>query len=215
MPKKPLKYDVHPSVAIVQEWIEQLPAKTGKSLDQWLTYIRKKKYATVAEARAALKADHSLGTNSAWWLAERAFAKDMSLMDDDPDRYLSLAPKYVAEQYAGKKAPLLPMFESLCTVSRGLGKDVLICPCKTIVPIYREHVIAQIKPTTQTRIDFGLCLTPILKSGSTESRKLPKRLIDTGGFAKRDRITHRIEVTSEADIDDFLRNWAERAYSGR
>jgi hypothetical protein len=55
----------------------------------------------------------------------------------------------------------------------------------------------------------NVCVTPLLKAGKS---KIPKRLIDTGGFAKRDRITHRIEIKTEADIDDFVRDWAQRAY---
>jgi len=31
--------------------------------------------------------------------------------------------------------------------------------------------------------------------------KLPKRLVDTGGLAKKDRITHRIELKSVREID--------------
>jgi hypothetical protein len=84
-----------------------------------------------------------------------------------------------------------------------LGEDVRICPCKTIVPFYRRHVIAQIKPSTRTRIDFGLAL------GDT---KATGRLIDTGGFAKKDRITHRIPITSSAEIDAELRRWLKVAY---
>jgi len=38
----------------------------------------------------------------------------------------------------------------------------------TIVPLYREHVFAQIKATTNSRIDLGLALTHY-------KRKLPKR----------------------------------------
>jgi hypothetical protein len=49
----------------------------------------------------------------------------------------------------------------------GAGQGVKACPCKTIVPLYRRHVIAQIKPATRTRIDFGLAL------GATVA---PKRL---------------------------------------
>jgi Domain of unknown function (DUF5655) len=41
---------------------------------------------------------------------------------------------------------------------------------------------------------------------------LPKRLIDTGGIAKGDRITHRIEVTSLEEIDDGLKKWLRVAY---
>ncbi len=38
------------------------------------------------------------------------------------------------------------------------------------------------------------------------------RLIDTGGFAKRDRITHRIPITCLADIDDEVKRWLKVAY---
>ena len=72
-----------------------------------------------------------------------------------------------------------------------------------MVPLYRKHVIAQIKPATRTRIDFGLAL------GAT---KAPARLVDTGGFKKKDRITHRIEVQSKADIDGELKRWLKTAY---
>ena len=38
------------------------------------------------------------------------------------------------------------------------------------------------------------------------------RLIDTGGFAKKDRITHRIEITSLKDIDTEVKRWLKVAY---
>ena len=71
------------------------------------------------------------------------------------------------------------------------------------MPLYRNHVFAQIKPTTQTRIDFGLAL------GNTKG---PKRLIDTGGFAKKDRITHRIPISTVAEIDAEVERWLKVAY---
>jgi predicted GTPase len=80
---------------------------------------------------------------------------------------------------------------------------VKVCPCKTMVPLYRKHVFAQIKPTTRTRIDLGLAL---------KGTKVPKRLIDTGGLAKKDRITHRIEITSVKDIDAVVKKWLKIAY---
>jgi len=105
--------------------------------------------------------------------------------------------------FTGGKAALRPIYDALLKVGLSAGKDVKACPCKTIVPLYRNHVIAQIKPATRTRIDFGLAL------GAT---KAPKRLIDTGGYKKGDRITHRIEVTSSADIDEELKRWLKKAY---
>jgi hypothetical protein len=71
-----------------------------------------------------------------------------------------------------------------------------------MVPLYRHHVFAQIKPTTRTRIDLGLAL---------KDAKVPKRLINTGGFARKDRITHRIEIASVADLDDEVKRWVKVA----
>jgi hypothetical protein len=42
--------------------------------------------------------------------------------------------------------------------------------------------------------------------------KTPKRLIDTGGYEKKDRITRRIEIREKADIDDEVTRWMEKAY---
>src|SRR6185436_3551489 len=123
--------------------------------------------------------------------------------DGDPDAYLETAERYVEEMYAGPKAALRPLFDALLTLGLSVGADVKACPCKTIVPLYRNHVFAQIKPTTRTRIDLGLAL------GGT---KAPKRLVDTGGLAKKDRITHRIEIAKPADIDDEVKRWLKTAY---
>jgi hypothetical protein len=70
--------------------------------------------------------------------------------------------------------------------------------------VYREQVFAQIKPTTNTRIDFGFALTHY-------KGKLPKRIIDTGGLAKKDRSTHRIELKSVDDIDAEVKKWLKAA----
>jgi hypothetical protein len=94
-------------------------------------------------------------------------------------------------------------YHALLKLGLSIGKEAKACPCQTIVPLYRNHVFAQIKPTTQTRIDLGFALG---------NMKTPKRLIDTGGYAKKDRITHRIEITSLKDIDDEVQRWLKVAY---
>jgi hypothetical protein len=187
---------------MVQDWVAALKQKTGRSLDEWMALIRKEGPPTETQRREWLKNAHGLGTNSAWWLAERTVGKGSE--DYDPDAYLKAAEEYVEAQYAGKKAPLKPIYDRLLSLGLKQGKDVRACPCKTIVPLYRKHVFAQIKPTTLTRIDFGLALG--------DTKKTPKRLIDTGGFAKKDRITHRFEITSIDDIDDEVRKWLKIAY---
>jgi hypothetical protein len=121
----------------------------------------------------------------------------------DPEAYLREALEYVEAQYSGARAHLRPVYDELLKLGLALGPDVKACPGKTIVPLYRKHVFAQIKPATNSRIDLGFALRDTPVSG---------RLIDTGGFAKKDRITHRIPITSLADIDDEVRWWLKTAY---
>ena len=194
-------YSVHPGVAIVQKWIQELPEKTGRSLEEWLALTQRFGPATEKERREWLKKEHKLGTNTAAWIAERLEGKGTE--EDSPEIYLKTAAEWVEAQYSGPRAALRPLYQQLLKLGLGLAKDVKACPCKTMVPLYHNHVFAQIKPTTNTRIDFGLALG---------NMKTPKRLIDTGGYAKKDRITRRIEVKAAADIDDEVKRWLKKAY---
>lgn len=195
-------YDVHPGVAMVKKWVSELKEKTGRSLEEWLSLVKKEGPKDEKSRREWLKTKHKLGTNSAWWIAERAEGKGE---DDSPEAYMKSAAKYVEEQYAGPREKLRPIFDELLKLGKSMGDDVKVCPCKTIVPLYREHVFAQIKPSTNSRVDFGFALT-------RHKGKLPKRLVDTGGLAKKDRITHRIELTAASQIDAEVKKWLKTAY---
>ena len=197
-------YSVHPGVVMMQKWIAELKDKTGRSLDEWIALVKAEGPDDEKACRAWLKESYGLGTNSAWWVAERALARDdKGINEDDPESYLKAAEVYVEEMYAGAKAGLRPIYDALLTLGLGIGPEAKACPCQTIVPLYRNHVFAQIKPTTRTRIDLGFALGDTPATG---------RLIDTGGFAKKDRITHRIPIASLADIDDEVKRWLKTAY---
>jgi len=196
-------YSVHPAVLMVQGWIRTLKEKTGKSLDEWIEVVQKSGLPSAKERREWLKAKYKLGTNYASWIADRAEGK--GLEDGDPELYLRAAAEYVEIMYAGPKSGLRPLHDRILALGRKLGKDVKVCPCQTIVPLYRNHVFAQIKPTTRTRIDLGFALGDLEAAG---------RLIDTGGFAKKDRITHRIPITSLGEIDADVKRWLKTAYDG-
>lgn len=196
-------YGVHPGVAMVQKWVSELKEKTGRSLEEWIAFAKKEGPKEYKKRREWLKSKHKLGTNSAWWISERVDGKGGE--EDSPEEYLKTAAVYVEEQYAGPKEKLRPIYDELLTLGKALGSDVKACPCKTMVPLYREHVFAQIKPTTNSRIDLGFALTHY-------KGKLPKRLVDTGGLAKKDRITHRIEITAAEQIDGEVKKWLKTAY---
>ena len=194
-------YSVHPGVLMTQKWIAELKQKTGRSLEEWLAHIKKAGPKGEKERRAWLKEEYGLGTNTASWLAQRAEGKGEETAD--PDRYLEAAERDVEKMFSGGKANLRPLYDALLKLGLKTGKEAKACPCQTIVPLYRNHVFAQIKPTTQTRIDLGFALGDMKPEG---------RLIDTGGFAKKDRITHRIPISSMEDIDDDVKHWLKVAY---
>jgi len=194
-------YSVHPGILMTQKWVGELKQKTGRTLEEWLAHIKKAGPKSEQARREWLKKEYGLGTNTAWWLAERAEGKGEE--SGDPDLYLKAAEGYVEEMFSGGKAGLRPIYNALLKLGLKTGKETKACPCQTIVPLYRNHVFAQIKPTTQTRIDMGFALGDMKPTG---------RLIDTGGFAKKDRITHRIPITSLDDIDDEVKHWLKVAY---
>jgi hypothetical protein len=186
-------YSPPPHLGVEESYRTNLVERTGKTLEQWVELTRASGPPTEKERREWLKAQHGLTTNYAWWVAERAGAEAEVY---DPDAL-------VEAMFAGPKAGLLPVYDQLLALGLALGPDVRACPCKTIVPLYRVHVFAQLKPSARTRLDLGLalCDTPFTD-----------RLLDTGGRAKGDRITHRIALAAPADIDDEVRRWLRAAY---
>lgn len=188
-------YSMHPGFAMEASSAEKLKERTGKTLEDWIKIVKKSGPTTDKDRRAWLKQEHGITTNYAAWIVERAAGRGAP---EDYDPY-----GMVDAMYAGGKSELRPIHEALVKLGLAIGKDIKACPCSTIVPFYRKHVFAQIKPRTRTTIDFGFAL------GDTKAKG---RLIDTGGFAKQDRITHKIEITSLADIDDEVKRWLKTAY---
>ena len=188
---------------MMQRWIAELKARTGCSLDQWIKHIQMMGPKDERECREWLKDRHKLGTNTAWWLAARAMGNAASTVDDTPESYLAACPSYVEAMYAGAKAALRPLHDALVRLAKEIGDEVKICPCQTIVPLYRQHVFAEIKPAGNKRIDLGFALG---------DEPFTMRLVDTGGKAKKARITHKVSITSLDDIDLQVKRWLKQAY---
>ncbi len=187
------RYATHPAYAMQDAIISNLKQKTGKSLEEWIRVVKKSGPSAKKERAQWLKAKHRLGGTTAAVIADRVEGKAPQY---DPEAF-------VKAMFAGPKAGLRPIYEQLMKLGMKLGKDVTATPCKTFVPLRRRYVFAQIKPSTNTRIDLGLALG---------KSKTPKRLLDTGGLAKGDRISHRIPITSLKEIDSEVKRWLKAAY---
>ncbi len=188
-------YSLHPGFAMEEASLRNAKERTGHTLDEWIRIVKKSGPEGEKARIAWLKQEHGVTTNYALWIAKRSDGGG-GAEDYDPD-------SLVEEMFAGKKAALRPIYDRVLELAFGLGKDVKASPGKTIVPFYRKHVFAQVKPTTNTRIDVGFAFKDMKPTG---------KLVATGGFEKGDRITHRIPAESVAGIDAEVKKWLKHAY---
>lgn len=188
---KSFPYSVHPAVAHMQAIADNLPKKTGKSLQEWIALVEAEGPAGEKERMAWLKAEHQLGRDTAMTILEFAAGRQ----DYDPEAL-------VEAMFAGPKAALAPLYARLMELGLSLGEDVKAAPCSTYVPLSRKRQFAVIKPTTRTRVDLGLALVDVAPSGRMAIAK------GLGGA----RITHGIGISSLEDIDEEVVRWLKAAY---
>lgn len=200
-----LPYAVHPSIAHSKKILDNLPKTTGRSLAEWITLLEREgpKSASVKERGAFLVQTKKVSQMVAGMIADISLGGGRDYAD--LEAYLEDCPGYIETLYSGPKALLRPIHDKLISLALTLGPELKLCPCKTIIPLYRNRMFAQIKPATLKRIDLGLAL-------KESNRKLPARLIDTGGLAKNDKITHRIALSIPEEVDDFVADWMRHAF---
>jgi hypothetical protein len=172
----------------LQTMIDNMPEKTGKSLDEWKKILKEKAFEKHGQAVKYLKDEHGVTHGFANTIVS------LSKNNDDSEEEL------VGSQYKGKE-DLLPIYEKLIEVMSGFGKDVTITPKKTTVSIIRKRQFALIKPATKARIDLGLKLPGV---DTTD------RLENSGPFGTM--CTHRVQITSIDQLDNQLIDWLKDAY---
>jgi len=180
--------------AATQTMIRNLEEKTGKSLDAWVGVVKKLGPKKHGEIVKFLKETHEMGHGYANLVAHAA----AGLVGAD-----AIAPDdLVSAQYAGEKAALRPMYESLIKAVSSFGKDVEISPKKTCVSLRRSKQFALIQPTTKTRLDVGLNLKGVPPAGRLEA---------SGSFSSM--CTHRVRVETPSQVDAELIGWLKDAYA--
>ena len=168
--------------------IENMPEKTGKSLEEWKEILKTKSFEKHSEGVKFLKSEYSV---------THGFANTIVTLSKEDN---STSEDLVGAQYKGKEG-LLPVYESLITYLKTLGSDITITPKKGSVSIIRKRQFVLIKPATKARIDLGFKLneTPITD-----------RLENSGPFGTM--CTHRVRISNSTEIDDELKGWIMEAY---
>jgi len=172
----------------LQTMINNMPEKTGKSLEEWKAILKQKNFSKHGEAMKFLKGEHAV---------THGFANTIIHLSKDTNEDSS---DLVTAQYKGKES-LKPIYEKLVSVVLDLGADVVKTPKKTSVSIIRKKQFALIKPATKTRIDLGLKL---------RNKPIGERLGNSGPFGTM--CTHRVQITSVKEIDEELVHWLKEAY---
>ena len=168
--------------------IENMPEKTGNSLENWKKILKGKSFAKHSEAVKYLKEEHGVTHGFANTIV--TLSKDENETPDD----------LLENQYKGKEN-LIPIYKELIAVVKTFGVDVTITPKKGSVSIIRKKQFALIKPATKTRIDLGFKL---------KDKPTTKRLENSGPFGSM--CTHRVKISKVEEIDNELIKWLKEAY---
>ena len=168
--------------------IENMPEKTGKSLDEWKKILKAKSFEKHSEGVKYLKSEYNV---------THGFANTIVTLSKEDD---NTSEDLVESQYKGKE-DLIPIYEELIKYLSSLGSDVTITPKKGSVSIIRKRQFVLIKPATKTRIDLGLKL---------KDKPITNRLENSGPFGTM--CTHRVRISKSAEIDNELKRWIVEAY---
>jgi len=173
----------------LQTMINNMPEKTGKSLEEWKKILKTQGFSKHGEAVKFLKQEHSV---------THGFANTIVTLSKEAN---STPADLVANQYKGKEI-LYPIYEALIKHVNTLGDDITITPKKSSVSIIRKRQFILIKPATKTRIDLGFKL---------KDKPTTDRLGDSGPFGTM--CTHRVKLTDVSEIDKELTDWIREAYN--
>ena len=125
--------------------INNMPEKTGKSLEEWKAILKAKAFEKHSEGVKHLKTEYGV---------THGFANTIVTLSKEES---SGSKDLVEAQYKGKEA-LFPIYQELVGYVQSLGGDVTITPKKGSVSVIRKRQFILIKPATKTRIDLGFKL---------------------------------------------------------
>ena len=182
--------DIDPQL---QTMIDNMPEKTGKSLEDWYGVIQKAGLEKHGDIMKLLKGEYDVthGFANTITLLYRQQAAGGPPAEED----------LVAAQFAGPKAGLKPLYDEVIKTVESFGKDVEIAPKKTYVSLRRSKQFGLVQPSTQTRLDIGLILKDVEPQGRLEA---------SGSFNAM--CSHRIRIKQPGDFDAEVKGWLKQAY---
>lgn len=175
---------------MAQKMIENLPEKTGKSLEEWLEILSSESFQKHGETVKWLKASFGITHGFANLIAKFHLSADEKPSDLSPDELL----------FKGKEG-LLPVFNALKAAIDEITAQTEFAYKKSYISLRTKKQYAIVQPSTQTRLDLGLNLKGKPAEGSLEL---------SGSF--NSMVSHRVKLTEASQVDDALKAWITEAY---
>lgn len=179
---------------MTQTMINNLPEKTGKSIEQWLAITVKSDLAKHGELVKWLKTEQQITHGFANLIAHETLAARQP-KSNEPTLDL------VEAQYSNGKESLKPIYDCLIEKLSNFGTELEVAPKKTYVSLRHKKQFALIQPSTKTRIDVGINLKGVEPTGALEA---------AGSF--NGMVSHRVKLNSVEDIDEKLVEHLKKAY---
>jgi predicted transport protein len=174
-----------------QSMVNNLQAKTGKPLEEWIEIINKQPFTRTSDKVSYLKKEYGQGQGYAGLIIYHAKIA-LSGAPDTPEQLIE-------KQYLGKEN-LKPIYDKLVDIVSKFGEDVEIAPRNSYVSITRNTQFAMFTPATKIRFDVALKLKGQEPKGVLEALPSP-------GLC-----THKIKVNSLEDITPEVIDWLKLAY---
>lgn len=181
---------------MAQTMINNLKAKTGKSLPEWLKVLKSESFEKHGQIMKFLKGEHGVTHGFANLIATGFLRGSDSLVpsrDESDD--------LVSAQYSDAKAELKPIYDAIIAAVKKFGGDVVVSPKKAYVSLRRNKQFAIVQPTTKTRVDVGINLKEVEAEG---------RLEKAGSF--NSMVSHRVKIGEKKEVNAELKKWLKLAY---
>jgi len=174
--------------------IGSLAARTGHSLDEWLVLVQASGIDPLDQnaVRRWLKSEHGVPQNSQWAIADAA-ARAAGWVRPSVEEYID-------SQYRGAKAALRPIYDALAAAILRLGDDVSVEGRGGYTPFVRARQFAAVAAAARDRVDLGLRFTDPPAYGRLQPSSGPGQA------------THKIALSSVADVDDEVLHLVRLAY---
>ena len=178
--------------------LKNIQAKTGKSLDEVRSLIKKSGLTKHGEIRAMLIERLKLGYGDANSLVHYALRSD----GQSAAQAGGLSIQDVLEGiYAGPKAAVRPIHEKVMQAIEKLG-EYEIAPKKGYISLRRKKQFAMLAPASMGRFEVGLNMKGVEPTGRLTA-------LPPGGMCQ-----YKVFLTSAAEVDKELLGWIKTAYDG-